>query len=64
MLTIAVLVFNVFHPGYCFTRPGIEKAGDYEDQTDKTPYVESKNETKASTHHSAYSSSGREPLAV
>ena len=64
MLTIAVLVFNVFHPGYCFTRPGVEKAGDYENQTDKTPYLESKDGTKALIHHSAYPFPGREPLAV
>lgn len=33
MLTIAVLVFNIFHPGYCFKRPAAQDTATYEKQT-------------------------------
>ncbi|KAF1344247.1 RTA1 like protein-domain-containing protein [Delphinella strobiligena] len=30
MITIAALAFNVFHPGHCFKRPGIEETAIFE----------------------------------
>lgn len=35
MITIAALAFNIFHPGHCFKRPGIEETAIFEQQRPK-----------------------------